>query len=107
MEVPDICWTDLDQAINNMPDNTPGMDGVRKGDLLLLSLNALWLLTQLLDAQFSGLERLLAGLQEAHAFLIFRDELVERLVSLPIAQAEPRDPTRPLKLVNRRRRGYP
>ena len=35
-------------------------------------------LAQLLDAQFSGLERLLAGLQEAHAFLIFRDELVER-----------------------------
>ena len=37
-----------------MPDNTPGMDGVRKGDLLLLSPNALWLLTQLLDAIEQG-----------------------------------------------------
>jgi hypothetical protein len=34
-------------------------------------------LAQLLDAQFGGFERLLAGLQEAHAFLILRDEGVE------------------------------
>ena len=41
---------DLAQAINEMPDNTPGTDGIRKGDLQVLSPSAIWLLTLLLQA---------------------------------------------------------
>ena len=47
-EVPDLSWIDLAQAIQSMPDNTPGTDGVGKRDLLVLSPSALWLLTLLL-----------------------------------------------------------
>ena len=45
--VRDLQWHHLQEAIKRMPDNTPGVDGVRKSDRLLLSPNALWLLTQL------------------------------------------------------------
>ena len=48
--IPELRWHHLQQAIHRSPDNTPGMDGIRKGDLLLLSPNALWLVTQLLTA---------------------------------------------------------
>ena len=46
--VPQLHWTDLQQSIYDMPDNTPGMDGVKKSDLVALSPNVLWFLTQLL-----------------------------------------------------------
>ena len=54
MDVPELCWTDLAQAIQDMPDNTPGTDGIRKGDLLILSPSAIWLLTLLLQAIEKG-----------------------------------------------------
>ena len=42
--VEDITASMLAELIQAMPDNTPGLDGVRKGDLLLLSPSALeWL----------------------------------------------------------------
>ena len=53
-EVPEVHWTDLQQSINDMPDNTPGMDGVKKSDLVILSPSALWLLTRLLQAIEQG-----------------------------------------------------
>ena len=40
-QVPEIHWTDLQQSINDMPDNTPEMDGVKKSDLVILSPSAL------------------------------------------------------------------
>ena len=49
-QVPDPTWTVLQQSINDMPDNIPGMDGVKKSDLVVLSPSALWLLTCLLQA---------------------------------------------------------
>ena len=53
-QVPELHWTDLQQSINDMPDNAPGMDGVKKSDLVVLSLSALWLLTCLLQAIEQG-----------------------------------------------------
>ena len=52
MDVPELSWTDL--AIQDMPDNTPCTDGIRKGDLLILSPSAIWLLTLLLQAIDKG-----------------------------------------------------
>ena len=49
-QVPDLHWYHLQQAIHHSPDNTPGMNGVRQGHLLLFCPNALWLITQLLIA---------------------------------------------------------
>ena len=52
--VPDLQWHHLQRAIHRSPDNIPGMGGIRKGDLLLLSPNALVLITQLLNAIEAG-----------------------------------------------------
>ena len=54
MDVPELSWINLAQAIHAMPDNTPGTDGVMKGDLVILSPNAIWLLTLLLQAIEKG-----------------------------------------------------
>ena len=48
--LPALGWQDLADAIQAMPDNTPGFDGIRKDDLPVLSPNCIVLLTQLLQS---------------------------------------------------------
>ena len=49
-QVPPIRGQDLAEAINAMPDNAQGLDGVTKGDLLILSPHCLNYLAKLLEA---------------------------------------------------------
>lgn len=52
--VPPLFGQDLAEAISKMPDNTPGLDGVRKGDLLILSPLCLDIIADLLNAIEEG-----------------------------------------------------
>ena len=54
MDIQELSWQDLSAAIQAMPDNTPGTDGVRKSDLQILSPNCLYLLTKLLQTIEGG-----------------------------------------------------